>query len=628
MIKFNFVEYQNFLATGSTPVHILLNDEHSTIIRGGNGSGKTTIIDALNYGCFNKVLRDVTLGQLTNSVNKKNMLVKVNFTVSGVNYEVHRGQKPSIFKIFKDGEALDQNAANKDLQAKLENEILQTNIKTFNQVVVIASTGYVPFMELDVASRRTVVEQMLDIQVIGQMSALLKDRIKEVKIKGSKLENDYLDTERSIREMNALITQAESMGDKQVEQLDIRITGIDSTIESLNDDLKNAHSEHAAKTNARPDIDKDSQGDRFKVAKEELSNLEQTIAGVRNDMQLGRNRVSTMSADINNLNRRIAANAKTKSFYVDNDKCDVCKQVIDATFKEGIVKGLDVDINEWVDLIQTAKDESEHENNELILQNDTIIASEEQKKLQNSIIKEINEMAQQLKDWKAGVDRVVEKARGIQARISDNVNIKNGLINDKQAIVARGNTDTKEFFDAIHVFNQKIIKLVENRAEITEDTELCKLAELMLKDNGLKAKIIKQFLPLINKSINYYLEIMNANYSFVLDEEFNETIKSRYRDNFSYGSFSNGQRMRINLAILFTWRKLAESKNTISSNLLVLDEVLDGSLDKEGIDALFSIFHTMDKSNLYIISHRPEIVDRFDKVITVSLNGNFSSYEM
>jgi DNA repair exonuclease SbcCD ATPase subunit len=617
MIKFNFVEWHNFLATGSEPVRMELNEEHSTIIRGGNGAGKTTIVDALNYGCFGKVLRDVTLSQLINTVNKKNMVVKVNFTVSGINYEVHRGQKPTVFKVFKDGDLLDQNAASKDLQAKLESEILKTNIKTFNQVVVIASTGYVPFMELDKASRRTVVEQMLDIEVIGQMSSVLKDRIKEVKINGSKLENDYNDTERSIQEIRNLISQAEQMGDKQVEQLDLRIDNIDKTLLGLENDLSAVRNDHEIKSGDKPHVDKEIQTERFKVAKTELINLENLISSARVEIQSSRDKISTVTADVNNLNRGIAVNAKTKSFYVDHDKCNVCQQVIDPDFKAEIVNALDADITISVDSINNMKQQS--------VLNNTL---EELKRQQNKVIDDVNSMVQQLKDWKTACENIITKARGIQSRIKDQLSVKNGLVDDKQNVLSRGNTDTKEFFNRIDVFNGTIQKLISARAEIAEEHELCKLAEMMLKDNGLKAKIIKQFLPLINKTVNHNLEIMNANYSFVLDEEFNETIKSRYRDNFSYGSFSNGQRMRINLSLLLTWRKLAESKNTISSNLLILDEVLDGSLDKEGIDSLFNIFHDMSKSNLFVISHRPEIVDRFDKVINVSLKGNFSSYDM
>ena len=218
---------------------------------------------------------------------------------------------------------MDQNAASKDLQAKLESEILKTNIKTFNQVVVIASTGYVPFMELDKASRRTVVEQMLDIEVIGQMSSVLKDRIKEVKINGSKLENDYNDTERSIQEIRNLISQAEQMGDKQVEQLDLRIDNIDKTLLGLENDLVVVRNEHEVKTEHKPQVNKEIETERFRVARLELSNLDDLISAARTQIQSSRDSISTVNADVNNINRSIAVNAKTKSFYVDNDNCNV-----------------------------------------------------------------------------------------------------------------------------------------------------------------------------------------------------------------------------------------------------------------------------------------------------------------
>ncbi len=628
MIQFNWVEYSNFLAVGSMPVRIKLDDEHTTLIRGGNGSGKTTIIDALNYACFNKPLRQVKLSQLVNSVNKKKMLVKVNFNVGGHNWEIHRGQKPAVFLIHKDGEVVDQDASSRDLQAKLETEILGTNFKTFNQVLVVASTGYTYFMELDAPGRRTVVEQMLDIEVIGQMSTLLKDRVKEVRIRGNRIEDNYTSLQRSITQVKQLIEQAKNMGDAEVHRIDVNIVAVEKLISELEGELKKHKVSHDDEVGKKPEFDKDFETRRHQEANNILSTVNQANDKLAMAVDDAQREVRRANEDIRTQKRDISAHNNTKLFYEGNDNCDRCQQPIDVDFKNNVVEEMDFKINGCNEVITDADriiDTSEIRIDELQKQKNDLAQNLQQ---QQAIIKEVGQIAQNVKDWQTRCDRIINLAKQVQQRIGDQTKAKQRLVDSKNIVLSKGNVDTKEYYDQIEAFNVEIEKLVLTRAEVAEEAELCKLAEMMLKDNGLKAKIIRQFLPVINKTINYYLEEMDANYSFVLDEQFNETIRSRHRDDFSYGNFSNGQRMRINLAILFMWRKLAQSKNTVSSNVLLMDEVLDGSLDKEGIDNLFDIFNTMENANIFVISHRPEIVDRFDKVIEVTLNGNFSSYDI
>jgi DNA repair exonuclease SbcCD ATPase subunit len=626
MIKFNYVEFSNFLSVGNSPVRVPLNGEHTTLIRGGNGAGKTTVLDGINYSLFSKPLRDVKLGQLVNSVNKKKSLVKINFSVNGVNYEVHRGQKPAIFQIFKDGDLIDQDASARDLQAKLEREIISTNFRTFNQVVVIASTGYTYFMELGAGERRTVVEQMLDIEIIGHMSTVLKDRVKEVKNKSIKLENNYSSINRSIEEIKRLIEQVRRMGDEEVNRIDSSIVGVDDLITSLEIEVKNLKIEHDAEQGNKPEFDQVEETSKHQHATGALNVIDGDIRQIGLRVRDHENTIRDAAGIKRTMARDVSGHNTTKSFYEDNDKCDRCHQPIDSDFKARVVDEMNVKIGvcaEVADQKTTVMNNTELEVGKLEEER-ARISSDIQ--IHQQIIADVAAIVQRVKKWQQGCDSIISKAKSVQQRIADQVNMKNKLVGDKSTAMTNGNQDTTDYHNQIEDFNVQIETLITTRAEITEESELCKMAEEMLKDKGLKAKIIRQFLPLINGTINYYLEAMDANYSFVLDDQFNETIKSRFRDNFSYGSFSNGQRMRINLALLLMWRKLAESKNTVSSNLLFMDEVLDGSLDKEGIDLLFDVFNTMPDNNIFVISHRPEIIERFDRVIEVQLQGNFSHY--
>ena len=597
MIKFNFVQWENFLSNGSTPTRINLSDDKTTIITGTNGAGKTTIIDALLYGLFNKPLRNVKLGQLVNSVNKKKMLVTVNFTINGENYEVKRGQKPAVFEVYKNGDLVDQDASSRDLQSKLETDILKTNFRTFTQVVIIASMKYASFMDLGVAERRVVVEQMLDIEIISHMSTLLKDRLKEINGKQTRVEGKSQTVLNKIDSTQRLIDDVSSVGESQLAMIDDEISGYNKNIETLKGELGDMKVK-------RDELD----AEKPVVSEDDVTMVNEKRTEVTNHVSAK----SKAEAEMNTL-KRDAGNEKRKiKFYEENTTCDTCKQVIADDFRKHIVDGCNANVKELG---------TKYKASNVIVESSTAAIAE-----LNDEIERLQESQRLLTAWERRMNAVLNDARQINSKIQSLGGNITSAMNRKHALVDKGSQDTQGYTDEIEALQLEMEEITKLRSEVSEELELAKLCGEMLKDKGLKAKIIKQYIPVINKTINDYLDAMGAHYSFTLDEQFNETILSRYRDNFTYGSFSNGESMRINLAILFMWRKLAEAKNTVSTNLLIMDEVLDSSLDTEGVNVLNDLFATMSNSNIFVISHRHEIVDRFDNHIEVSKVGNFASY--
>lgn len=587
MINFNWVEWSNFLSNGATPSRMYLNEHKTTLIRGTNGAGKTTIIEALLYGLFNKPLRKVKLPQLVNTVNKKKMYVKVNFTINGVTYEVHRGQKPRLFKLFSDhsGEMEELDSTN-DLQHTLENDILNTNYKTFLQVVVMASMKYTNFMDLDAAGRRVVVNQMLDLEILTVMTKLLSDRVKEVKRKSSSIESNHNELHIKIQGVQRLIESASKSNSGQIEELDKLINDADNKWTGLDVEMDNLRTENDSHQETKPNIDSGEINSK-------INNLNTQISNLKSEVKLAEHEYNTHFA--------------TAKFYASNDRCDRCAQDINVDFKRNIL----LELKDKCDLRTNAI--TDHKN----------VMSEYHCK-----VDELQKSLQELHVWDQRSAELIGKAQQIQHEMSMLVQQKQQYINQKTTLLQSSNDDVSGYTKELDELNAELESVVSKRAEISEEMELCSLCAQMLNDKGLKAKIIKEYLPVINSTLNHYLDIMGANYSFVLDEQFNETLLSRYRDDFSYGSFSNGEATRINFAIVFMFRKIASLKNTVSTNLLFLDEVLDSSMDKQGIDDLMAIIKTMEKSNVLVISHREELVDMFDRVVTANKIGNFASYDL
>lgn len=584
MIHVNSCTASNFLSIGATPETIDLNVEHTTLIRGTNGQGKTSLFDAVLYGLFGQVMRDVKTAQLINSINKKKLLVEVDFNINGKHYIVKRGQKPAVFEIWQDGEMINQDASVRELQSRLESDILGCNYRTFTQAAVIASKNYTPFMSLSSPDRRKVVETFLDIEVISIMGTLVKERTKEVKQRNTTSQTQLNQLQIKLDGVKRLIA---SVSDVSTEQ----VNGIDRQIDALNARMVESEEQHKTILNEKPDIDVEAGQSIYQAQTKTI----QQIDGIRREY-------ATNIAVCENENKQ---HNQVVSFYKNHDDCDRCGQHIDEDFK--------------ADLISSTECKITDNDFDIVAHNNVIQEAKERTEAANDIIREITAQANLLNVWQIKLDAIIRDANAINQQVSSLLSQKNGLL-------SKGSADTTGYHDEVEEFNQQIEAIINMRASITEEIELCNMATEMLKDKGLKAKIIEQYLPLVNKYINDYLDIQGAHYSFMLDDQFSETIKSRYRDTFSYGSFSNGESQRINFAILFMWRKLAESKNTISTNLLLLDEVLDGSLDKEGIDSLFDIFKTLDRTNIFVISHRPEIADRFDCIIDVAKSGNFTKY--
>lgn len=597
MIRFHHVEWANFLSNGSTPTRVVLDKDKTTVITGTNGAGKTTVIDALLYGLFNKPLRNVKLGQLVNSVNRKKMMVTVNFSINGDNYEVKRGQKPVVFEVYKNGELVDQDASARDLQSKLETDILRTNFKTFTQVVIIASMKYASFMDLGTAERRGVVEQMLDIEIISHMSTLLKDRVKEISGKQTKVEGKSQKLISQIENTQRLIDDVSSVGESQLAMIDEEIVSYNSNIDNLKAELSSLKTKRDEVEAEKPTI------------KEEDTERAKTLRVEYDDLLVKK---SNSSSQMETLKRDAMGEKRKINFYESNTTCDTCKQPIDEGFRDQIVHECNSKVRELGTKFK------EHE----------ATVKEASSKLSeiDVIFDELKKVNAELSIWERKCESVLSEARQVNAKIKNESNNIASAMKRKQSLVEKGSQDTQGYVDEIAELQKQMEEITKLRAEVSEEMELAKLCGEMLKDKGLKAKIIKQYIPVINQFINENLDILGANYSFNLDEQFNETILSRYRDTFSYGSFSNGEAMRINISILMMWRKLAEAKNTVSTNLLFMDEVLDGALDKDGVDLTMEL---LGKSggNIFVISHRLEIVDRFDNHIEVSKMGNFAHYE-
>jgi len=573
MITFHTLKWTNFLSTGNDTTTVQLDRSPSTLIVGHNGSGKSTMIDALSFALFGKPHRSIKKAQLINTINQKACEVSVEFSIGSHSYIIVRGLKPNKFEIYIDNNMIDQSSTVRDYQSYLEQNILKLNHKSFHQIVVLGASSFVPFMQLNTSSRRDVIEDVLDIQVFGVMNNLLKadiskikEELKDVDITISTTTTSIDMQKRHIREIQVLNDSHIHKKSKEVELLNSKIT----TLESENKNLTNG----------------------LDCSIIELSKQLSTI-GQEND------ELRKFDVGIQNGIKRVVKESK---FYEENDDCPTCKQDIDTIFKESqltMSKAKAVELQEGLTQCKVA----------LMDSNEKYIGVESELQKLHDRHAKVNLNNGILESYRSAKDTL----------ISDIFDLQNTDGNDTSDVsLSRANKE-------LNILNDSLQICMKNRVDLGEKNNYNSVIYEVLKDTGIKTQIIKQYLPMINQMINHYLQIMDFYVSFYLNEAFSETIKSRHRDIFSYDSFSEGEKMKIDLAILFTWREVARVKNSMSTNLLILDETFDSSLDPDGIENLIKILITMSDCNLFVISHKGEILEnKFRSKMEFKKTGNFS----
>lgn len=568
MIVFKNIRYKNFLSTGNSFTEIALNKTRSTLIVGQNGSGKSTMLDALSFALFGKAHRNINKPQLVNSINQKESLVEVEFSIGSSDYRINRGIKPTVFEIWKDGVLINQDSHNKDYQKILEQNILKLNHKSFHQIVVLGSSSFVPFMQLPAQHRREVIEDLLDINVFSKMNQVLREQVAILKDKISvnthslEIVTTKIDAQKKyIRDVTRLNTEYLEEKQNQVQQLMQEMTTLSDQTRILNETA----------------VEKDD------VINRELMKLVEKL-----------NMFRTYEADFKAKMKTVVKEAK---FYEEHERCPTCDQDIDNELKSS-------------KLCKT---------------------KERAKEIQSGIKKletEIDNVQSLIKDTEDNMQEV----RSLQTQVHTNNQTIQRLqlsINQVQSEIAKISTPSDDMTQAnaeLEDLQSSKDKLLQEKFELQEQASYHQVIAELLKDTGIKTKIIKQYIPVINKLSNDYLQVLDFYVSFHLDDTFKETIKSRYRDVFTYESFSEGEKQRIDLALLFTWRMIAKMKNSIATNLLILDETFDSSLDADGVENLTKILDTLDENtNVFVISHKGELLDgRFDSKIEFSKVKNFS----
>ena len=565
MIVFKNIRYKNFLSSGNTFTEINLRKDKSTLVVGHNGAGKSTVLDALSFGLFGKPHRKISKAQLVNSINEKHALVEVEFSVGTSNFKIIRGIKPNIFEIWKDAKMINQSSHAMEYQKILEQNILKLNHKSFHQVVVLGSSSFIPFMQLNAGHRRDVIEDLLDINIFSKMNVILKEKNGGLKDKLSSInhsvdiiKNKIDQQSKYIRDIAALTTENKKKYEKQIESANAKI-------KKLQDD------------NSKITNELDKFGD---VDLTPLQNKKNDVIAFRAEQK-----------------QELKTIAKRGLFLERNDECPTCEQPIQN--KDKLVfetKNQAYQIETTLSMIESNYAEVERE---IQLLQKTISTVNEKTSTINSNNREIQSLNQSNNDLKSYLEEEVS-------------------------------TDLNEARQELEsIINQKE-DLLEEKLKVTEQFNYNSVIAEMLRDTGIKTKIIKQYLPAINKLVNQHLQVLDFFVSFDLNESFQETIRSRYRDDFTYESFSEGEKQRIDLSLLFTWRQIAKMKNSVATNLLILDETFDSSLDHDGVENLLKILHTLgEDTNTFIISHKGDILDgKFESKIEFVKERNFSKMKV
>ena len=566
MIHFKKLKWKNFLSTGNVFTEINLASKETTLIVGQNGAGKSTILDALSFGLFGKPFRKINKPQLVNSITQKNCLVEIEFSIGSKEYKIIRGMKPTVFEVYQNGNLLNQNAEMKDYQELLEKQIIKVNHKSFSQVVVLGSATFQPFMQLSSGQRREIIEDLLDLQIFTVMNSILKDKV--------------LINSENIYEVNTskkLVNSKIELTKSHLQELQINNNKL---VEEKEKNIKDTNKKIQEYTNKIDRITKQIEickkdiGDNDSVSRklEKLSKLRHQIEA----------KVAILNQDV--------------VFFSNHENCPTCKQNIDKNFRDKTIEEKTSQIKDTEEGLKLLSLEYETANNRL-------------KQIMN-LNNDIQKFEMERVEYKTTINSL---NKYIEQLIQEIEKLK----------------DKNEVVDVKIVDYEKELNALETRYnELSEEKEVLSAATVLLKDTGIKSKIIRQYIPVINKLINKYLSSMDFFVSFELDENFNETIKSRYRDDFSYASFSEGEKQKIDLALLFTWRAIAKLRNSISTNLLIMDEVFDSSLDQNATDYLMNIIREIAKdNNIIIISHKEHLNEKFNNVLKFVKNKNFSQIQ-
>ena len=566
MILFEKIRWKNFLSTGNQYTEISFTEHPTNLIIGTNGAGKSTLLDALTFSLFGKPFRKINKPQLVNTVNEKDCNVEVEFSIGNTKWKVVRGIKPNIFEIFRDGNALNQSAAALDQQKWFEQNVIKMNYKSFTQIVILGSSTFVPFMQLTATNRRDVIEDLLDIRIFSSMNNLMKDKIREVKdqIKVLDLKKESLIDKVKMPEN--FIEEIESRGKENIKSKEVRISEL--LIEENNLMNDNAYIEE----------------DVFKLTKE--------IEG----LDSAKEKLRTLGNLKGKISNKVSTITKEHKFFTQNTVCPTCNQDIEETFRINRIK----DAQDKAKELQSGYKELEQ----------AINKEEERERQFTTLSKEITTLTHGISQNNikiAGCQRQVRDLESEIQRVTDNL--------------ANRNTEHEK----LTTFKDNLKTTYDELAQRKDTINYYDFSYSLLKDGGVKTKIIKKYLPLINQQVNRYLQLMDFYINFSLDEEFNETVQSPIHEDFSYSSFSEGEKMRIDLALLFTWREVARMKNSVNTNLLIMDEVFDSSLDGFGTEEFLKIIRFVIKdANIFVISHKESLHDKFADVIRFDKVKGFS----
>ena len=567
MILFKQIRWRNFLSTGNTFTEVDFTEAQTNLIVGTNGAGKSTVLDALTFVLFNKPFRKINKPQLINSVNEKDCTVEIEFSTGSIEWKVIRGIKPNVFEIYKNGELLDRAAAASDQQKWLEENVLKLNYKSFTQIVILGSASFVPFMQLPAASRREIIEDLLDIKIFSYMSNILREKIRSTNesIRELTIRKDLV--EEKIDMQKNFISDLEQTGKKNIKEKQNKIKEFDESVDALMKDI-------------------DGYGEELKVVEEKM----EVSSGSNKKLK----KLGTLRGK---LQQKVATITKEHKFFNENTVCPTCDQHIEESFR----------LNRINDAQSKAK-ELQQGFKEL----EDAIRLEEEKENQFKVLsKEATNLTHEISKANTRISGLRNRSRDLEQEIQT---ITSNLANR--------NTER----DALEKLVEELEGLQSKQSEQKENNVYHDFAHSLMKDGGVKSKIIKRYLPLMNQQINKYLQLMDFYINFSLDEEFKETVKSPIHEDFSYESFSEGEKMRIDLSLLFTWREIAKMKNSASTNLLILDEIFDSSLDGFGTDYFTKIIkYVVSDANVFVISHKTdELLDKFDNIIRFDKVKGFS----